>query len=118
MCMLKINEKLLPNVELIVGGSAVKTGRKIGNKDEYVQRFNCGNGPAKNGEKSFATGLSNVTVHNFNGVLTDNNWIWNLLNPHMRTRYRYSNNTFYFNELNYETLANFTIILDVYFTYN
>ena len=106
--------------KLVEDGEAVPSGRIVDNKIEYVQRFNCGNAPAKNGQTTFNTQLSGVAITKIEGKLQDssNEWFWTMPNPYLRIRYRYSNGTIYFNENNYESLSTYKIILDVYFTNN
>lgn len=60
---MKINEKLIPGLKnkidvynIITNGEAVKTGRKVDGKDEYVKRINFGNLPNAS-IKEVTTGL-------------------------------------------------------------
>ena len=56
--------------DLITGGSAIKTGRKIDGKDEYIKRIECNNLGASGVEKEYATGIDVP-----NSIITDINVI-------------------------------------------
>jgi hypothetical protein len=51
---------------LITDGNAVKTGRKVDGKDEYVKRISLDNFPGNNTEKQWPTGIdmTNVIITN------------------------------------------------------
>ena len=59
---------------LVTGGPAVKTGRKIDGKDEYVKRFDCGALP-NNTSKYIATdlNLNTMLLTGMSGVSTNAN---------------------------------------------
>lgn len=63
---------------LITGGSAIKTGRKIDGKDEYVKRIECTNLGSTGVEKTYATGIdvSNSIITNIDvmSVVSSGNW--------------------------------------------
>lgn len=64
--------------DLITGGSAIKTGRKIDGKDEYIKRIECNNLGASGVEKEYATGIdvpnSIITDINVTGFAGSGNW--------------------------------------------
>ncbi len=109
--------KTLTLFNVKIGENAVKTGYKIGDKDVYVQRFNCGTGPATNSSKNYDTGLSNVTLVNIAGRLAaSSDIVWPAIGPGLRIRFNESSGRLYFDNA-IENLTGYTIYLDIYFMY-
>lgn len=65
-----VNNNFQNSYNLITNGSAVKTGRKIDGKDEYIKRIECDNLGASGVEKEYATGIDVP-----NSIITDINVI-------------------------------------------
>lgn len=76
---MKINSNLITSeYNLITDGSAVKTGRKIDGKDEYIKRITCSNLGANGVTKQYASGIdvpnSIITKFDVFAVSNTNNW--------------------------------------------
>ena len=62
------NNNFQNSYNLITDGDAVKTGRQVDGKDEYVKRITCSNLGGSSVEKTYATGINMTNV-----VITDIN---------------------------------------------
>jgi hypothetical protein len=73
-----LSESKTDKYNLITGGNAIKTGRKIDDKDEYVKRILCDNLGGNGEAKSYSTGInvanSIITDIKVMGVSGSNNW--------------------------------------------
>ena len=73
-----LSESKTDKYNLITGGNAIKTGRKIDDKDEYIKRILCDNLGGNGEQKLYATGInvanSIITDIKVMGVSGSNNW--------------------------------------------
>lgn len=74
------NDIIFPKTNLVTNGQAVRTGRKIDGRDEYVKRFGFTeiNQSAQTYSKSLGFQLSNfiITGYEFASKSTTNNWFY------------------------------------------
>ena len=75
------NELSIFAYNLITNGAAIKTGRKIDGKDEYIKRIALRSFPDLNGTKEWNTGISmtNVVITDIKVVVVSNIGNWFIL---------------------------------------